>query len=453
MSVSLNNFRFQLGGKEYLPIITGGMGVNISTAKLALEIARLGGIGHISDAMSPAMSDKYCGTHFQASKGKEFREFSRLSVKDGLKWSTETTYRASYNYISDTMAAKTGPGAIWVNVMEKLGMGAPRETLKARLEGAIDAGVDGITLSAGLHSSTLPLIEDHPRFRDVSLGVIVSSARALKIFLRSAQRVNRPPDYVIVEGPLAGGHLGFGPDWKKHNLTAIMAEVIELLRGESLSIPVIPAGGVFTGTDAVEFINAGAAAVQVATRFTITRECGLPSNVKQVYLDSQESDIVVNMTSPTGYPMRMLSSSPSLRSNQKPNCESLGYILDGQGRCSYLESYDKTGFDASGKKLPVEDKMCICTHFLKYNCYTCGHFAFRLKETTYKLPSGSFYLPWARDIFNDYLYSVDHQIMLPNVENREVLESTMTSSQSGPSSQSGIESQISDRPRSAVIGF
>jgi nitronate monooxygenase len=136
---------------------------------------------------------------------------------------------------------------------------------------ALDAGIDGITLAAGLHLGSFALIEDHPRFRDAKLGIIVSSVRALQLFLKKSARTNRLPDYVVVEGPLAGGHLGFGMDWAQYDLATIVAEVIKYLKDEQLDIPVIPAGGIFTGTDAARFLEAGAAAVQVATRFTVIR--------------------------------------------------------------------------------------------------------------------------------------------------------------------------------------
>ena len=416
MSDKLDNYRFHIQGKEVIPIITGGMGVDISSSELALEIARLGGVGHISDAMAPFISDRKFRTHYQNAKGKQFEQFRGQDNKKGLVWDYQIVKEASIAHIGHTMTAKKGPGLIFVNVMEKLAMGAPRETLQARLEGAMEGGIDGITLAAGLHTGTLQLIEHHPRFRDVLIGIIVSSARALKIFLRSANRVQRLPDYIVVEGPLAGGHLGFGADWNQYNLKQIVTEVLELLKKEDLQIPVIPAGGIFTGSDAVDYLKLGASAVQVATRFTISRECGLPEKVKQIYLRSQEDEVTVNFTSPTGYPMRMLKSSPSLISNQLPNCEALGYILDAEGHCCYIDEYNKTGVDASGRKLPVTEKMCICTHFMKFQCYTCGHYVYRLKETTVLLPNGEFYLPRAEQIFADYLYSTDHKITLPIVE-------------------------------------
>jgi NAD(P)H-dependent flavin oxidoreductase YrpB (nitropropane dioxygenase family) len=135
----------------------------------------------------------------------------------------------------------------------------------------------------------------------------VSSVRALQLFLRKVSRLDRLPDYIIVEGPLAGGHLGFGiDDWQQYDLHTIMDEIHAYMRAEQLDIPLIAAGGIFTGSDAVGFLEKGAGGVQVATRFTVTHECGLPDDVKQEYFRASEEDIIVNGISPTGYPMRML---------------------------------------------------------------------------------------------------------------------------------------------------
>jgi nitronate monooxygenase len=412
----VDDFRLLIGGREYIPIVQGGMGVDISTSSLALTIARLGGIGHISDAMAPYVSDRKFKTHFQADKQKRFREYAATLDKKGVKWDFDSTYQGTLNHVRSTMEAKTGPGAVFVNLMEKLTMGNPQETLRARLLAAMDGGIDGITLSAGLHTGTLKLVEDHRRFRDVKFGIIVSSARALSVFLRGSKRADRYPDYVIVEGPLAGGHLGFGIDClHQFDLKTLVSDVLGLLKKEELNIPVIAAGGVFTGTDAAEFLQLGAGAVQVATRFTISEECGFPAPVKQLYLRAREEDVEVNLSSPTGYPMRMLKNSPSLRSNVKPNCEALGYILDSEGRCQYHQAWEAAGLDEKGHKLPVTDKMCICYHFMKYDCYTCGQNVYRLKDTTIKLASGAYYLPPAEHIFNDYRYGKDHEITLPHV--------------------------------------
>ncbi len=412
----LNDFRLRLGDDEYLPVMVGGMGVDISTSSLALEACRLGGIGHISDAMTPWVSDRHMNTHFTKTKSGRFKFNRNSQDKTQVKFNLDELYKATLGVVSAAVERKQGPGGLFINVMEKLTMGAAADTLGTRLKAALDAGIDGITLSAGLHNGTLKLIKDHPRFREVKIGIIVSSVRALKIFLRSGKRVDRVPDYCIVEGPLAGGHLGFGEDWADYDLKNIIPEVLDFVKEEKLDIAVIPAGGIFTGTDAVEYMKMGCAAVQVATRFTISKECGLPEHVKQQYLLAEEKDVEVNSLSATGYLIRMLKNSPAIGSNIKPQCEPLGYTLSSEGTCLYVDAYYRTGVDENGKKLPVMDKICICHHFGQHNVWTCGHNVYRLKDTTNRLADGSYQLPSAEHIFNDYLYSENHEIALPPLQ-------------------------------------
>lgn len=418
----VDNYRLKLGKGEFVPIVTGGMGVDISTSELALEACRLGGIGHISDAMVPFVSDKKFKTKFTQEKKKQYQDNINNLDKTKVKFDLEVIKQAQINHVQSTIEQKQGSGAVHINVMEKLNMAAPLPTLKARLCAALDGGIDGITLSAGLHMHSIKLMEDHPRFRDAQIGIIVSGVRALKIFLRSAYRSDRLPDYIVVEGPLAGGHLGFGEDWKRHNLKQIVSEVLAYLKENDLNIPIIPAGGIFTGTDAVEYLAAGAAAVQVATRFTVTKECGLPEKAKQRYFSAKEEDVIVSFVSPTGYPIRLLSNSPCLNSNIKPNCEPLGYILDKDGQCQYIDAYEATGNDEKGNKLPVKEKICLCFHFGSYNCYTCGHYVYRLRDTSVKNEDGSYQLLTAEHVFKDYQFSKDHGIALPVPEKKIILE-------------------------------
>ena len=216
-----------------MPIITGGMGVDISTAELSLVAARLGGIGHISDAMVPTVSDRRFKTGFVKEKQKKYKYNVASRDKSAVKFDLERLAEATKLHVGRTMEAKRGDGMVFINTMEKLTMGNPRDTLRVRLTAALDAGIDGVTLSAGLHLGSMALIEDHPRFRDVKIGIIVSSLRALILFLRKSARLNRLPDYVIVEGPLAGGHLGFGLDWAQYDLKTIVDEVIQYLKQES----------------------------------------------------------------------------------------------------------------------------------------------------------------------------------------------------------------------------
>ena len=107
----------------------------------------------------------------------------------------------------------------------------PRRRRLLLATAAPDAGIDGITPRP--HLGSLALIEDHPRFRDAKIGIIVSSVRALQLFLKKNAASTAIPDYIVVEGPLAGGHLGFGMDWAEYDLATITAEVIHYLREEN----------------------------------------------------------------------------------------------------------------------------------------------------------------------------------------------------------------------------
>ncbi|QDL54596.1 nitronate monooxygenase [Rhodoferax aquaticus] len=413
----VDDFRLKFGNKEYVPIMIGGMGVDISTAELALEAARLGGIGHISDAMVNDVSDRRFDTSFVKDKTKFYKHNIDNSDKSIIKFDLEVLADATRRHVAATMQAKQGDGLIFVNCMEKLTMNGPRETLQVRMASALDAGIDGITLSAGLHLGSFGLIADHPRFRDAKLGIIVSSVRALQLFLRKNARLNRLPDYVIVEGPLAGGHLGFGMDWAQYDLATICAEVVEYIKTEKLDIPVIAAGGIFTGTDAVKFLEMGCGGVQVATRFTVAKECGLPEKVQQEYFRASEEDIVVNTLSPTGYPMRMLKSTPAIGAGIRPNCEAYGYLLDGNGGCAYITAYNaEVAIHPDLKTLSVKEKTCLCTHMRNFNCWTCGHYTYRLKDTTHKLADGRYQLLTAEHIFKDYQFSTDNQVALPEMQ-------------------------------------
>ena len=410
----VDDFRLRFGNKELVPIVIGGMGVDISATGLALEGARLGGIGHISDAMIHTVSDRRYETKFVSQKAKLYKYNAASSDKSKILFDLGRLAEATQNHVRGTMQAKRGDGLIFINCMEKLTMNAPRDTLRVRLRTALDAGIDGITLSAGLHLGSFALMEDHPRFRDAKLGIIVSSLRALQLFLRKNARLNRLPDYVIVEGPLAGGHLGFGMDWAKYDLRTIVTEVQRYLQAEKLDVPVIPAGGIFTGSDALSYLETGSAAVQVATRFTATAECGLPDKIKQEYLKASEEDIEVNMISPTGYPMRMLKGSPAIGAGIRPNCEAYGYLLDGSGNCGYITAYNReVAAHPNAKKVSVMDKTCLCTAMRNFDCWTCGHYTFRLKDTTRRLPDGSYQLLSAEHVFRDYQFSTENRIALP----------------------------------------
>lgn len=413
----VDDFRLKFGKHELVPIMIGGMGVDISTAELALEIARLGGVGHLSDAMLPTVTDRRYKTKFVKEKTKQYKYNVENTDKSAVQFDLGQIAEATRVHVSKAMEAKRGTGMIFVNCMEKLTMNAPRETLRVRLHEALSAGIDGITLSAGLHLGSFGLMEDHPRFRDAKLGIIVSSVRALQIFLRKNSKLNRLPDFIVVEGPLAGGHLGFGMDWAAYDLMTIFKEILEYLKAEKLDIPLIPAGGIFTGSDATAFMEAGAAAIQVATRFTATHECGLPEKVVQEYFKASEDDVIVNTISPTGYPMRMLKSSPAIGAGIRPNCEAYGYLLDANGSCAYIEAYnEQVALHPNAKKIVVMDKTCLCTHMRNFDCWTCGHYTYRLKDTTIRRADGTYQTLTAEHVFKDYQFSVDNKIALPPKE-------------------------------------
>jgi len=410
----VDDFRLKFGKQELVPIMIGGMGVDISTAELALEAARLGGVGHISDAMVKTVADRRFNTKFVKNKLQQYKFNVANTDKSVVHFNLGELAEATQLHVGRTMEAKRGDGLIFVNCMEKLTMNAPRETLRVRLRAALDAGADGITLAAGLHLGSFALIEDHPRFRDAKLGIIVSSLRALILFLRKTARTKRLPDYVVVEGPLAGGHLGFGLDWAKYDLATIVAEIAQYLQAEKLNIPLIPAGGIFTGSDAVSFLENGAAAVQVATRFTVTEECGLPEDVQQEYFKASEDEIEVNLISPTGYPMRMLVGSPAIGAGIRPNCEAYGYLLDSNGTCAYINAYNREVAAHPGvKRISVMEKTCLCTHMRNFDLWTCGQYTYRLKDTSHRLEDGSYRLLSAEHVFHDYQYSTDNKIALP----------------------------------------
>jgi nitronate monooxygenase len=171
------------------------------------------------------------------------------------------------------------------------------------------------------------------------------------------------------------------------------------------------------GSDAVRFLQAGAAAVQVATRFTVTRECGLPDAVKQEYFNANEDDIEVNQISPTGYPMRMIKASPGIGDGIRPNCEAYGYLLDASGKCAYITAWNReVAAHPGAKRVSVPDKTCLCTHMRNFEIWTCGQNAWRLKDTSLKRADGSWQLLSAAHVFGDYQFSTDERIALPEPE-------------------------------------
>jgi nitronate monooxygenase len=128
----VDDFRLRLGKQELVPIMVGGMGVDISTAELALEAARLGGIGHISDAMVPTVSDRRFNTKYVKNKLRQYKFNVANTDKAVVKFDLGLLAEATALHVGRTMEAKRGEGLIFINCMEKLTMNAPRETLRVR---------------------------------------------------------------------------------------------------------------------------------------------------------------------------------------------------------------------------------------------------------------------------------------------------------------------------------
>jgi len=179
---------------------------------------------------------------------------------------------------------------------------------------AVDEGADILFLGAGLPISlpkTLPL----DRLSELATRIvpIVSSARAAEIVFKAWQkRYSHVPDAVVVEGPLAGGHLGFkkehinNPDYALEKILPEVIKVVEPYEQKfGRSIPVIAAGGIYTGADIHRFMNLGAKAVQMGTRFVATHECDASSKFKQAYIDCSRENIII-IDSPVGLPGRAI---------------------------------------------------------------------------------------------------------------------------------------------------
>jgi nitronate monooxygenase len=261
-----------------IPIIQGGMGVRISLAGLAAAVANEGGIGIIATA-----------------------GIGILEKDRDTNW-LESNLRVLRNEISK--ARELTKGIIGVNIMRALSNYA--DLVKAAIEEKIDIIFSG----AGL-----PL--DLPSFlkgsKKTKLVPIVSSGRAAGIIAKAwTEKYDYPPDAVVVEGPLAGGHLGFKAENIEnadYALEKLIPEVIEALKPFEKKynklIPVIAAGGIYTGADINKFIEMGASGVQMGTRFVATNECDASDKFKQMYVDSKKEDVMI-IKSPVGMPGRAL---------------------------------------------------------------------------------------------------------------------------------------------------
>jgi NAD(P)H-dependent flavin oxidoreductase YrpB (nitropropane dioxygenase family) len=261
-----------------VPIIQGGMGVGISLSGLASAVANEGGVGVISSAGLGLLYKDF---------SSDFLEASIYGLKEEIRKTREKTL-----------------GVIGVNVMVAM------TNFTDMIKTAISEKVDLITAGAGL-----PL--DLPSFlkkdSTTKLIPIVSSARATKIICEKWKaNYNYLPDAVIVEGPKAGGHLGFKEDQifdNDYSLEKLVPEIVTELKvfedKYGTKIPLIAAGGIYTGEDIHKVLNLGASGVQMGTRFVTTDECDASTAFKQAYIDAESSDIEI-IKSPVGMPGRAI---------------------------------------------------------------------------------------------------------------------------------------------------
>ncbi|MDM8554148.1 nitronate monooxygenase family protein [Desulfococcaceae bacterium HSG7] len=259
-----------------LPIIQGGMGIGVSMSRLASAVADKGGVGVISGAMTG------------------------IGEPDVTSNSTQANLRVLKREIRNAKQATSG--VLGVNIMFAL------TDYPALVETSLDEGIDIIFVGAGLPLDLPGYLKNGHRTK---LVPIISSARAAKIICkRWLSRFDYLPDAFVVEGPAAGGHLGFKPeqlDDPDFALDKLVPEVIKTVNqfanDRNQPIPVIAAGGIYTGADIYRFLKLGVAGIQMGTRFVATHECDADDNFKQVYINAHKEDMVV-INSPVGMPGR-----------------------------------------------------------------------------------------------------------------------------------------------------
>lgn len=295
--------------KLTFPIVQGGMGIGYSGYKLAGTVSKYGGLGVISSAALDRVVASRIGEKLNARK-------------------------ACAREVSDAKVLSEG-NPIGINIMV-----AAVNQYNDSVLGALDGGVDVIISGAGLPLKLPSIIEGHPRKDDVALVPIVSSARALKIIIRKWSKFNRVPDAVVVEGPMAGGHIGWSKKedaFKEENkLENLVAEVLELANEHK--IPVIAAGGIHDHSDIKKYLELGCSAVQMGTRFLATFESGASEEYKKQLIKCREEEIKLadEPGSPCGLLFRVLETAPfyqdSLVRARPPKCDK-GYVLI-DGKCN-----------------------------------------------------------------------------------------------------------------------
>jgi nitronate monooxygenase len=264
--------------KIRVPIIQGGMGIGISLSKLASAVANMGGVGIIS-------------TVGIGVTGKQHNLGWKKGNIEGVKQEIRK-------------ARELSSGVLGVNIMSVL------TDFSEMVKTSIDEGIDIIFSGAGL-----PLDLPSYLYKGVKtkLVPIVSSGRAASIITQKwKQNYDYLPDAFVVEGPKAGGHLGFKAnalEEASNTLENLVAEVVkvaaDIKERFNKEVPVIAAGGIFNGKDILDIMKQGASAVQLGTRFVATEECDASEEFKQAYVDATEEDIQI-IKSPVGMPGRSI---------------------------------------------------------------------------------------------------------------------------------------------------
>jgi nitronate monooxygenase len=264
--------------KIRVPIIQGGMGIGISLSKLASAVANMGGVGIISTVGIGL-------TNTQNKLG--YKKGNLEAVRQEIRKAREMT-----------------SGVLGVNIMSVL------TDFSEIVRTSIDEGIDIIFSGAGL---PLDLPSYLTKGSKTKLVPIVSSGRAASIITQKwQQNYDYLPDAFVVEGPKAGGHLGFKANALEeacNTLENLVAEVVkvagEIKEKFNKVVPVIAAGGIFNGKDIVDIMKRGASAVQLGTRFIATEECDASEEFKQAVIDATDADIQI-IKSPVGMPGRSI---------------------------------------------------------------------------------------------------------------------------------------------------
>jgi nitronate monooxygenase len=285
------------------------MSVRISLHRLASAVANAGGIGVIG-AAGIGMSEPDVTTDFDGAM--------RRGLRNEIKKARQMT-----------------GGVLGVNIMAALSDYA--ELVKA----SADEGIDIIFCGAGLPLGLPGLIDLKGPTR---LVPIVSSARAARIICKKwLEGFGYLPDGFVVEGPMAGGHLGFKPeelDQPEYRLEKLVPAVIQEVQAfvpiAERPIPVIAAGGIYTGADIYKFIRLGASGVQIATRFVVTEECDAAPAFKEAYLAAKKEDVTI-IKSPVGMPGRAINNAflDDVRAGKKKPFRCYCHCVK---TCNYLES-------------------------------------------------------------------------------------------------------------------